>query len=630
MVEIKQTVKPMRVLGISAYYHDAAACLVIDGAIVSAAQEERFSRKKHDPSFPREAIKYCLSASEVSIAELDAVVFYDKPLIKFERLLETYLIFAPRGLRSFISSATVWIREKLFLKTTIIRELKTIGPFNTRKQKLLFTEHHLSHAASAFYPSPFSEAAIVTIDGVGEWATMTIGHGKDKNIKIIKEMRFPHSVGLMYSAFTYYLGFKVNSGEYKLMGLAPYGDTGSLQTAEYVQKIKNDLVKIHEDGSVILNQKYFNYAVGLEMANVDEWIKIFGFSPRHSEDKLEQHHCNLALAIQKVTDEIVLLTARHASNLTGSRNLVMAGGVALNCVSNSKIIEAKIFKDIWIQPAAGDAGGALGAALAGYYLYYNHDRTATKKTDGMNGAYLGPSYSDSESLRRLKPFRAKSKAYQSHDRLSVEVAELLVKGNVIGWFQDRMEWGPRALGNRSIIADPRNPEMQKRLNLKIKYRESFRPFAGSVIDTDTKEYFEHTGTAPYMLLVANVSKKHRLPLPENYQALPLEERLYFVRSDIPAVTHLDYSCRLQTVHKETNPKYWQLIKNFKDLTNCGVIINTSFNVRGEPIVEAPEDAYRCFMNTEMDYLVIGNLLFEKTKQPPFPKQDYAKNAFAYD
>lgn len=625
----KETRKPVRILGISAYYHDSAACLVVDGDIVSAVQEERFTRKKHDPSFPKNAIEYCLSSGEISIDEVDAVVFYDKPLIKFERLLETYLALSPRGLVSFISSATVWIKEKLFLKSTLIRELKTVGPFNKNTQKLLFSEHHLSHAASAFYPSPFKESAIVTIDGVGEWATMTIARGDGQSIRVEEEVRFPHSVGLLYSAFTYYLGFKVNSGEYKLMGLAPYGDPHSPQVGEYIKKIKDNLVKIHADGSIIINQKYFNYAVGLKMTNDKKWASIFGFPPREPDEKLEQHHSNLALAIQKVTDEIVLKVAQYAKVVTGSDNLVLAGGVALNCVSNSQILKSGIFKHIWIQPAAGDAGGALGSALAVYHLYYGQNRTVHDR-DAMKGTYLGPEYTDKESLAHLKTFKARARSFQSSEDLTLEVASLISKGNIVGWFQGRMEWGPRSLGNRSILADPRDSEMQKRLNLKIKYRESFRPFAGSVLDTDTEEYFEYEGRAPYMLLVADIAKKHRHPLPEKYHDLPFEEKLYFVRSDIPAITHLDYSCRLQTVHKETNKKYWELIEAFKGLTGCGVMINTSFNVRGEPIVCTPEDAYRCFMNTEIDYLVIGNLLFAKVDQPPLPKQDYHQTPFAYD
>lgn len=627
---VKDNKKGLCVLGIAAYYHDSAACLVVDGKIIAAAQEERFTRKKHDPSFPTNAIRYCLETADVTLDEVDAIVFYDKPLIKFERLLETYLVFAPTGMRSFVSSATLWIKEKLFLKSAIKRELKKIGSVDFIKQKLLFTEHHLSHAASAFYPSTFESAAIVTIDGVGEWATTTIGYGQGNSIKIIKELHFPHSVGLLYSAFTQYTGFRVNSGEYKLMGLAPYGDPNSKKVEEYIQKIRQNLVTIHDDGSILLNQKYFNYAVGLTMLKDKKWAKLFGFPLRKSEDELQQYHCDLALAIQRVTDEIVLKISAHAFEITKSKNLCLAGGVALNCVSNSKILQQNIFENVWIQSAAGDAGGALGAALAVYHMYYDNKRELPKNIDAMSGSYLGPEYSDAEAILHLKSFRAKSKQYQSFDDLTVEVAKLIADGNIVGWFQGKMEWGPRALGNRSILADPRNSEMQKRLNLKIKYRESFRPFAGSVLDTDTSEYFEYTGVAPYMLLVANVAKHHRKPLPNNYYSLPLKEKLYYVRSDIPAVTHLDYSCRLQTVHEETNQRYYKLISAFKKLTGCGIIVNTSFNVRGEPIVCNPADAYRCFMNTEMDYLVIGNLLFTKTEQQAFSKQDYSKKAYADD
>jgi carbamoyltransferase len=628
---VNQLQKKNIVLGISGYYHDAAASLIVDGNIIAAAHEERFTRVKHDAGFPHHAIEYCLNEAKITLDEVTVVVFYDKPLLKFERLIETYLMFAPRGLKSFISSATLWIKEKLFLKSALIKALKKIGAYNPATQKLLFTEHHLAHAASAFYPSPFEDAAILTIDGVGEWATTTICHGKGASITMLKEMHFPHSLGLLYSAFTYYTGFKVNSGEYKLMGLAPYGDPQSSEVDTFVQKIKDHLISIHDDGSLFLHQEYFNYAVGLTMINEKKWHELFGLPTRKSSDELTQAYCNIALAIQRVTDEIVLKLARYAQKITGSENLVLAGGVALNCVSNSKVLHQKIFKEMWIQPAAGDAGGALGAALGAHYIYFNNPRVPGKSLDGMHGSYLGPAYSDAEASQRLRKYRAIMRHYSSFDELAHDVAKKITDGNVVGWFQGRMEWGPRALGNRSILGDPRNEEMQKKLNLKIKYRESFRPFAGSVLDTDTREYFDHPGVAPYMLLVADVTRKHQQQLPKNYHSLPLKEKLYYKRSDVPAITHLDYSCRLQTVHKETNERYWNLINAFKQQTGCGIIINTSFNVRGEPIVCTPEDAYRCFMNTEMDYLVIGNLLLSKKDQPEFSaKQDYSKKAYAED
>ncbi len=610
----------MHILGISAFYHDSAAVLLHDSRILAAAQEERFTRKKHDPSFPHNAVRYCLMEGDVAVEELNAVVFYDKPFLKFERLLETYYAFAPKGLRSFLSAMPVWIKEKLMLKRMILNELSLFGKFDANRTKLLFPEHHLSHAASAFYPSPFQESAILTIDGVGEWATSSICHGKGKSIQILRELCFPHSVGLLYSAFTYYLGFKVNSGEYKLMGLAPYGNPESEQTKHFIDLIKTEMLDIKNDGSVFLNQEYFEYATGLRMANVPKWQKLFGLSPRDEEEDLLSAHCDLALAIQNVTEEIVLRMAGEAKRLTGSEYLCLAGGVALNCVANGKLLKQKIFKDIWIQPAAGDAGGALGAAYSAYHIYFDQPRDANtdkKGSDSMQGSYLGPMFDDLEVMRMA--VRKKKKAvysyYNDFDELCEVVANLIESGNVLGWFQGRMEWGPRALGNRSIIADARSPAMQKKLNLKIKFREGFRPFAPSVLDEDVETFFDLESVSPYMLLIANVLKSRRNQIPEDYHSFPWKDKLYFVRSDVPAITHIDFTARIQTVHQETNPRYWHLIKRFKEKTGCGLIVNTSFNVRGEPIVCTPDDAYKCFMRTEMDYLVVGNYLFDKKQQP---------------
>jgi carbamoyltransferase len=603
------------ILGISAFYHDAAATIISDGEIIAAVQEERFTRKKHTPDFPIHAIKYCLEYSGYHIDELDAVVFYDKPLLKFERLLETYYAFAPRGLRQFITAIPVWLKEKMFLKKLIYDGLREIHKYDKTKLLLLFPEHHLSHAASAFYPSPYDEAAILTIDGVGEWATATICHGKGNNIIMLKEMRFPHSVGLLYSAFTYYLGFRVNSGEYKLMGLAPYGNQNEEQTEEFKNLIKDYIVSIKEDGSIWLNQDYFNYATGLRMVKERNWEKLFGFPAVKPDGKIEQKHCNLAYAIQQVTEEIVLKMAKEAKSLTGSEYLCMAGGVALNCVANGKLLKEKIFKDLFIQPAAGDAGGALGAAQIVHYMYYNEERKVSSNADTMKGAYLGPDYSDKEAVISFKKYKAVFNKFESFDDLCVELSDLLDQGNVIGWFQGRMEFGPRALGNRSILADARNMEMQKKLNLKIKYRESFRPFAPSVLFECVAEYFDPPVASPYMLLIADVIKSRRNIVPENYIDMDLWEKLYYKRSDVQAITHLDYSARIQTVHRETNPRYWQLINTFKEKTGYGILVNTSFNVRGEPIVCTPEDAYKCFMRTEMDYLVVNDFLLNKTDQP---------------
>lgn len=621
----------MKILGISAFYHDSAAAYIENGEIIAAAQEERFTRKKHDPSFPTEAIKYCLSEACVSLSDLDAIVFYDKPLLKLERLLETYYAFSPRGIRSFLTAIPVWLKEKMFLKKMLYDGLFEIEKFDKKKVKLLFPEHHLSHAASAYYPSSFADAAILTLDGVGEWATASICHGKGKDISILKELKFPHSLGLLYSAFTYFLGFKVNSGEYKLMGLAPYGAAGSANVAKYIETIKKELIEIYDDGSIWLNQDYFNYATGLRMVFDDKWERLFGFSRRDSESNLEQHHCDLGLAIQEITEEIVIKLAKEAKKLTGSENLVMAGGVALNCVANGKLQTSGIFKNIFIQPAAGDAGGALGAALAAFHIYFGAERiTDNTKQDAMKGSYLGPEFADRDITQMAKKYKASYENFENFADLSKKTATILADGNVVGWFQGRMEFGPRALGGRSILGDPRNPEMQKKLNLKIKYREGFRPFAPSVLAEDVTDYFECPSESPYMLLVHNVNKERRNPFPENYNQLPLMDKLYFLRSDLPSITHVDYSARIQTVHKETNPRYHSLISDFKAQTGYGVIVNTSFNVRGEPIVCTPEDAYRCLMRTEMDYLVIGNFIFDKKTQPEWHEKDDWKSEFTLD
>jgi len=620
----------MKIVGISAFYHDSAAAVVEDGVITAAAHEERFTRKKHDSSFPTNALAFCLDQSGLSIDELDAVVFYDKPLLKFERLLETYYAFAPRGLRSFWQAIPVWVKEKLFLKRIIREELSAIQPYDAEKLRLLFPEHHLSHAASAFYPSPFEEAAILTIDGVGEWATASIGMGKGAGIEILKEMRFPHSLGLLYSAFTYYLGFVVNSGEYKLMGLAPYGNPNSEGVRRYIGIIRDVLVDIKEDGSLWLNQDYFGYATGLRMVDDGKWEKLFGFPRRLPEAKLEQHHCDCALAIQQVTEEIVLKMAAEAKRLTGARNLCLAGGVALNCVANGKLLRTKMFDDLFIQPAAGDAGGAVGAALAAHHIYFGNERIPSGDLDSMQGAYLGPEYSMHEIERVARLHKAVYTRYEDFDRLIDAVADLIAAGHVVGWFQGRMEFGPRALGNRSILGDARNLEMQKKLNLKIKYREGFRPFAPSVLEEESDRFFELGTHSPYMLLVADVVRERRRTMPANYHEIPLMERLYMQRSDVQAITHVDMSARIQTVHKRTNERYWRLIDRFRQKTGYGVIVNTSFNVRGEPIVCSPEDAYRCFMRTEMDYLVMGNDLFSKADQPKWTERVDWRKQFKLD
>lgn len=610
-----------KILGISAFYHDSAAALTIGEKIVAASQEERFTRIKHTPYFPINAIKYCLEEAGLAIDELDAIVFYDKPLLKFERLLETYYAFAPKGIVSFLKAIPVWLNEKMFLKKLIYDGLKEVEKYDKRKVKLLFTEHHMSHAASAFFASPFKESAILTIDGVGEWNTTTIGFGSGNNIEIKKELNFPHSVGLLYSAFTYFLGFTVNSGEYKLMGLAPYGNPNSDQTKEFVKIIKDNLVDIKDDGSIWLDQKYYNYATGLTMIKEKKWEKLFSFPIRKDETEIEQHHCNLAMAIQQVTEEVVLKMAKEAKRVTNSENLCLAGGVALNCVANGKLLKEGIFKNIYIQPAAGDAGGALGAAMAINYMYFDCERTTHGFKDKMNGSYLGPDFSGKEIELMSRKAKAVSKIYDDFNELSSFIASKISEGNVVGWFQGRMEFGPRALGNRSILGDARNPNMQKKLNLKIKYREGFRPFAPSILKEYCKSYFDIETSSPYMLLVAPVIKNKRKKLQENFFELPLKERLYCERSDVQSITHLDFSARVQTVHKETNQRYWELINEFKNQTGCPMVVNTSFNVRGEPIVCTPHDAYRCFMSTEMDYLVINDFVYCKTEQPDWENKE---------
>ncbi|MCX7942912.1 MAG: carbamoyltransferase [Deltaproteobacteria bacterium] len=594
----------MNIIGISAFYHDSAAVLISDGEILAAAQEERFTRVKHDSNFPINSIKFVISYSGVDINQIDALVFYDKPFLKIERLFETYAKFAPRGLVSFLAAMPVLIKEKLFLRERIINELEKIGL--ERNIDILFSEHHLSHAASAFFPSPYEEAAILTIDGVGEYATTTIGVGKRNRIEILKELHFPHSLGLLYSAFTYYTGFKVNSGEYKLMGLAPYGEP------RFYELIRNELVDIKEDGSLRLNMKYFGFATSLKMIN-SRFERLFGRKRREPESEITQHDMDVAASIQKITDEVVLRLAKTARRLTGLRNLVLAGGVALNCVANGKILRESIFENIWIQPASSDAGGALGAALAYYYLGVGSERKIDP-FDSMKGAFLGPEFSDDEIEGALKRYHANYQRFSSFEQLTEKVAQLLSEGKIVGWFQGRMEFGPRALGSRSILGDARNKEMQKDMNLKIKFRESFRPFAPAVLSEMKTEYFNISVESPYMLLVSEVSERHRKELSSEEKNLRGLKKLDVVRSDIPAVTHVDYTARIQTVDKDRNEKFYALLKKFYEITGCGVLINTSFNVRGEPIVCTPEDAYICFMNTNIDYLAIGNFLLDKSQQ----------------
>ncbi|OQP57320.1 hypothetical protein A3860_11885 [Niastella vici] len=619
------------ILGISAFYHDAAAAIIEDGNIIAAAQEERFTRKKHDAAFPVNAIRFCLEHAGRSINDLDAVVFYDKPLLKFERLLETYYAFSPKGWKSFIMAMPVWIKEKLFLKKNIREGLNSIEKVDKKKLKLLFAEHHLSHAASAFYASPFDKAAILTIDGVGEWATASIGIGEGNKITTLKELHFPHSVGLLYSSFTYYCGFKVNSGEYKLMGLAPYGNANSGNVKKFKELITRHLVDVKEDGSIFLNQEYFSYATGDRMVYDKKWQALFGFPRRPSESPLEQPHCDLALAIQEVTEEIVLNLAREAKRLTNADHLCMAGGVALNCVANGKLDDARLFKQLFIQPAAGDAGGALGAALAAHYIYFGGNRKGrTTEMDSLQGSYLGPEYADQAILAMARKYRAPYTQFAEEDALLNETARLIAQKSSIGWHQGRMEFGPRALGARSILADARDPQMQKKLNEQIKFRESFRPFAPAVLAEEVAGYFEHAGASPYMLLVKPVKKDRQIPYPPGYESNDLLGKLYFQRSNLPAITHIDHSARIQTVHKETNPRFWKLLNAFKQQTGCAVLINTSFNVRGEPIVNTPEDAYRCFMRTGMDYLIIGNFIFCKKDQPAWHEKTDWEQEFTLD
>lgn len=645
----------MNILGISAYYHDSAAALISDGEIIAAAQEERFSRKKHDARFPKNAIAYCLKEAKIDLQQLDRIVFYDKPLVKFERLLETYLAYAPKGFRSFLTAMPIWLKEKLYLKTILKRELAEMANCKTSKLKpsLLFTEHHQSHAASAFFPSPFQKAAVLCLDGVGEWATTSVWLGEGNQLTPQWEIDFPHSLGLLYSAFTYYTGFKVNSGEYKLMGLAPYGEP------KYVDKILNYLIDLKDDGTFRLNMDYFNYTVGLTMTN-QKFDELFEGPPRKAEGKLTQREMDIAASIQVVTEEVVLRLCRTVKQELNVDYLCLAGGVALNCVANGRILREGIFKDIWIQPAAGDAGGALGAALAIWYQYGEQTRdvgdrtmahhveektevltanppvaTVTKSTahltcrDQMRGSYLGPKFTDTEIVEYLEAVKA---SYHRLDdaELMPQLAEILEQGNVVGWFQGRMEFGPRALGGRSIIGDPRNAKMQSVMNLKIKYRESFRPFAPSILAERVTEYFEMDHSSPYMLLVAPVKASLRIPMTAEQELLFGIDKLNVPRSEIPSVTHVDYSARVQTVHKETNPRYYDLISHFEERSGCSIVVNTSFNVRGEPIVCTPEDAYRCFMRTEMDYLVLENFLLSKSEQIPWKQDDAWKNEFELD
>lgn len=619
-----------RILGLSAFYHDSAATVTEGGRIVAAAQEERFTRKKHDPSFPAHACHFCLDYSGFGLDELDAVVFYDKPWLKFERLLETYYGFAPSGVGSFITAMPVWLREKLFLKKIIREELSHFGPFNPKKVPLLFPEHHLSHAASAYYPSPFGEAAILTVDGVGEWATASLCHGRENGITVLSELQFPHSLGLLYSAFTWFMGFRVNSGEYKLMGLAPYGIAGSERTRRYRELILSEMIRIYEDGSLWMNPVYFRYATGLRMVDEKRWERLFGFPRRLPESDLTQEVCDLALVIQEVTTCIMIRMAREARRRTGSPNLCLAGGVALNCVANGRLLEEKIFDHIFIQPAAGDAGGSLGAALAAHYLWFGEPRMTSDPALSMNGACWGPEYGEKEIASTIRKFNASCHHYASFDDLAGETATLLEQGMVVGWFQGRMEFGPRALGNRSILGDPRNADMQKKLNLKIKYRESFRPFAPAVLEEESSRWFNLETPSPYMLLVAGVSEVIRHRVPDNYAELPLRERLYTPRSELPAITHVDFSARIQTVGRDTHPRFWALISRFRERTGCPVLVNTSFNVRGEPIVCTPTDAYRCFMRTEMDFLIMNNCLFDKREQPPWPEDDHWQADYVLD
>lgn len=621
----------MIILGISAFYHDSAAAIIRDGDIIAAAQEERFTRKKHDAGFPTHAVNFCLEQAGVNLEDVDNIVFFEKPFVKFERLLETYLAFAPRGYMSFKTAIPVWLKEKLFQKKMLGDLLAEMAygekpPKDKKKlikSKLLFSEHHLSHAASAFYPSPYEEAVVLTMDGVGEWASTSVGVGRGKDLDIVKEIHFPHSLGLLYSAMTYYTGFKVNSGEYKIMGLAPYGEP------KYADIIFDKLIDVKDDGSFRLNQDYFDYATGLTMTN-KKFDELFGGPARTSESDITQREMDLAASVQVVTEEVVRRIVKNLKEeYPDIDNLCLAGGVALNCVANGKILKEGYFKNIWIQPAAGDAGGSLGAALAAYHLHHNGERKATNQKDSMKGSYLGPVFDDGDIEQRLQKAGARFTRHATDEEVIEATAKALADEKAIGWFQGRMEFGPRALGGRSIIGDPRSPAMQKNLNLKVKYRESFRPFAPSVLRDDVSEWFDLNEDSPYMLLVAPVNDNKIKPMTEEQEKLFGIEKLNIPRSDIPAVTHVDYSARVQTVHKETNPRYHALISKFKDLTGCPVIVNTSFNVRGEPIVCTPEDAFRCFMGTELDMLVVGNCVLKKEDQDPALAADY-KDAFELD
>lgn len=610
----------MRVLGISAFYHDSAAALVRDGRVVAAAQEERFTRKKHDPRFPRHAVEYCLSEDGVGLDDIDYVVFYDKPFLKFERLLETYIACAPRGLRSFSMAIPLWVREKLFQRRLLRNELKQWSSRFDWEKRMLFTEHHLSHAASAFFPSPFEEALVLTMDGVGEWATTSVAMGRGKDLQILREIHFPHSLGLLYSAFTYYTGFKVNSGEYKLMGLAPYGQP------KYKQVITEKLVDVKPDGSFRLNLRYFDYCSGLRMTN-QAFDDLFGGPARKPSQDLEQRHMDVAASIQSVLDDIVLRLTRSLAHETGVKNLCLAGGVALNCVANGKVLGDGKFNRIWVQPAAGDAGGALGAALAAYHLFKRQARESGPD-DSMQGSYLGPAFQQKEIERRLHEVGARFSVVDDNCLVKV-CAEALVQEKALGWFQGRMEFGPRALGARSILADARSKSMQSVLNLKVKFRESFRPFAPAVLREDVSDWFKLDGDSPYMLLVADVVEALRREMTPEEQNLFGIEKLNVPRSEIPAVTHVDYSARIQTVHRNTNPRFHSLLQEFKDRTGCPVLVNTSFNVRGEPIVCTPEDAFRCFMGTGIDALAVGNCILWKEQQDQTLKRNYA-GAFELD
>lgn len=604
----------MRILGISAYYHDAAAALIEDGNIIAAAQEERFTRKKHDPSFPVNAARYCMEEAGIQPSELDFVAFYDKPLLKFERLLETYLAFAPKGFTSFRQALPLWIKEKLFQKDMISNSIaESLGHSESWRAKLLFSEHHLSHAASAFFPSPFERAAVLTMDGVGEWATTSVALGSGNDLKVVREIHFPHSIGLLYSAFTYYTGFKVNSGEYKVMGLAPYG------SPRFADTIRKHLIDVKEDGSFRLNMEYFDYCTGLTMTN-HRFDELFGSPPRKAESELTQREMDLAASVQVVTEELVIKLARGIRKETGERHLCLAGGVALNCVANGKLLRERVFDDIWIQPASGDAGGALGAALGGYHLFKKGPRSSRTR-DTMKGSYLGPRFAQADVETRLAAVGAKFRALSEEEMIEY-CAQALARGQALGWHQGRMEFGPRALGGRSILGDPRSPTMQKLLNLKVKFRESFRPFAPSVIREAVSDWFDIDSDSPYMLLVADVKEEHRLKMTAEQEKLFGIDKLNVPRSAIPAVTHVDYSARIQTIHRETNPRYHALIKRFGEITGCPILVNTSFNVRGEPIVCSPEDSFRCLMGTDIDVLAVENCVLERAEQDPDLRERY--------